>query len=79
MVQPRKHGAKRSHDQLGAESIMQVGRMDHDFEHEPFILGHANVQTTLNTYTHVAPQMTQQAIHRVGRLLIGNPVDEDMS
>lgn len=41
------------------------------------ILGHANVQTTLNTYTHVTPQMTRQAIDRVGNLLAGDVLPED--
>ncbi len=41
------------------------------------ILGHANVQTTLNTYTHVAPQMTRQAIDRVGNLLTGHELPEE--
>lgn len=43
------------------------------------ILGHANVQTTLNTYTHVAPQMTRQAIHRMSTLLTDEPLDEEVS
>jgi hypothetical protein len=36
MLQPRKRGSERPQDQFGAEAIVQIGRMDHDFEHEAF-------------------------------------------
>lgn len=34
-------------------------------------LGHANVQTTLNTYAHVLPTMQRAAAHRLGEALYG--------
>ncbi|HEU5439549.1 MAG TPA: site-specific integrase, partial [Ktedonobacterales bacterium] len=34
------------------------------------LLGHANVQTTLSTYTHVVPQLQRQTVDRIGALLV---------
>ena len=35
------------------------------------ILGHSQIALTLNTYSHVAPELQTDAIDRVGRALWG--------
>jgi integrase len=36
-------------------------------------LGHASVAITLDTYSHVNPEMQEEAAHTVARLILGNP------
>ncbi|CAN5648998.1 hypothetical protein BH10ACT10_BH10ACT10_14710 [soil metagenome] len=33
------------------------------------ILGHSQISITMNTYTHVDPQLNHEAVHRLERLL----------
>lgn len=40
------------------------------------ILGHSQIALTMNTYSHVAPEVSREAADRMARMLWQNPDDE---
>ena len=41
------------------------------------ILGHSQIALTMNTYSHVAPEVSREAADRMGRMLWQDDSDQD--